>query len=60
MHEGKEIDIKGYLSIGNEDLHAGGVISNAFLARVMVKALKAYAKENPDKRKGAAKEIALP
>ena len=59
VREGKEIDIKGYLSIGNEDLHAGGVISNAFLARVMVKALKAYAKENPDKRKGAAKEIAL-
>ena len=26
VHEGKEIDIKGYLSIGNEDLHAGGVI----------------------------------
>jgi hypothetical protein len=59
IHEGKEVDIKGYLSVGNEDLDAGGVVSNAFLVRVMVKALKAYAKENPDMRREAAKEIAL-
>ena len=59
VNEGKEIDIKGYLSIGKEDMNAGGVVSNVFLARVMVKALKAFAKENPDKRKDAAKEIAL-
>jgi hypothetical protein len=59
IHEGKEVNIKGFLSIGNEDIDAGGVISNAFLARVLVKALKAHARENPDMRKEAAKEIAL-
>jgi len=35
------------------------LVSNAFLARVLVKALKAYAKENPDMRKEAAKDILL-
>jgi hypothetical protein len=59
IHEGKEVNIKGFLSIGNEDIDAGGVISNAFLARVLVKALKAHARENPDMRKEAAKDIAL-
>ena len=59
IHEGKEVNIKGFLSIGNEDIDAGGVISNAFLARVLVKALKAHARENPDMRNNAAKEIAL-
>jgi hypothetical protein len=60
IHEGKGVNIKGFLSIGNEDIDAGGVISNAFLARVLVKALKAHARENPDMRKEAVKEIALP
>ncbi len=50
IHEGKEVNIKGFPSIGNEDIDAGGVISNAFLARVLVKALKAHARENPDMR----------
>ena len=59
IHEGKEVDIKGYLSVANEDLDAGGVVSNAFLVRVMVKALKAYAKKKFDMRREAAKEIAL-
>ena len=59
IHDGKKVDIKGYLSVGNEDLDAGGVVSNAFLVLVMVKALKVYAKENPDMRREAAKEIAL-
>ncbi len=27
IHEGKEVDIKGYLSIGNEDFDPGGVVS---------------------------------
>ena len=59
IHEGREVDIKGYLSIGNDDLNRGGVVSYTFLARVMVKALKAFAKDNPNLRKEAAKEIAL-
>ena len=28
IHEGREVDIKGYLSIGNDDLNRGGVVSH--------------------------------
>ena len=59
IHQGKEVNIQEFLSIGNEDINAGGVIYNVFLARVLMKALKAHTEENPDMRKEAAKEIAL-
>ena len=42
---GNEIRLKGFLSMGKDDLENGGTIKPAFLIRTLVKAYKTLAKE---------------
>jgi len=54
-----EISVKGFLSMGKDDLENGGPIKPAFLIRTLVKAYKTLAKEEPAMRTHAAREIPL-
>ena len=56
---GDEINVKGFLSMGKDDLKNGGTIKPTFLIRTLVKAYKTLAKEEPSMRTHAAREIAL-
>ena len=56
---GDEISLKGFLSMGKDDLKNGGTIKPAFLVCTLVKAYKTLAKEEPAMRTHAAREIAL-
>jgi hypothetical protein len=49
----------GYLNVGRDDVSPAGQLSNKYLARVLVKALKAHAHDNPERKKEAAHEIKL-
>ena len=48
-----------YLGIGKDDLLPNGDLTNKYLARVLIKAFKAHAKEHPDQRASAVAEIKL-
>jgi len=56
---GDEISVKGFLSMGKDDLENGDTIKPAFLIRTLVKAYKTLAKEETAMRTHAAREIAL-
>ena len=56
---GDEISVKGFLSMGKDDVENGGTIKPAFLIRTLVKAYKTLAKEEPAMRTHAAREIAM-
>ena len=49
----------GYLGIGKDDFLPNGDLDNKYLARVLIKAFKAHAKEHPDQRASAVAEIKL-
>jgi len=51
--------VKGFLSMGKDDVESGGTIKPAFLIRTGVKASKTLAKEEPAMRTHATREIAL-
>ena len=53
---GELIDARGYLSAGQDDLNRGR-LEDKYLARVLIKALKACAKEHPDTRAQATEKI---
>ena len=53
---GEVIDYKGYLSAGKDDF-VDGRFQTKYIARVLVKALKAQAKEHPQDRKQIAERI---
>ena len=59
IFSGDEISVKGFLSMGKDDLENGGTIKLAFLSRTLVKAYKTLAKEEPAMRTHAAREIEL-
>jgi len=59
ISNGDEISVKGFLSMGKDDLENGGTIKPAFLICTLVKAYKTLAKEEPAMRTHAAREIAL-
>ena len=59
ISNGDEISVKGFLSMGKDDLENGGTMRPAFLIRTLVKAYKTLAKEEPAIRTHAAREIAL-
>ena len=54
-----EINVKGDLSMGKDDLDNSGKMKPAFLICTLVKAYKTLAKEEPTMRTHAAREIAL-
>jgi len=56
---GDKIIVKGFLSMGKNNLDNSGTMKPAFLIRTLVKADKTLAKEGPAMRKFAAREIAL-
>jgi len=56
---GDEISVKGFLSMGKDDVENGGTMKPAFLIRTLVKVYETLAKEEPAMRTHAAREIAL-
>jgi hypothetical protein len=55
----EQVDITGYLQPGKDDFSSDGTIKDTFLARVLIKAFKAAAHQNPDLIPHAKKQIAL-
>jgi hypothetical protein len=49
----------GYLNVGRDDVSPAGQLSNKYLARVLVRALKTHAHDNPERKKEAVHEITL-
>ncbi len=56
---GELIDLKDYHSIHHSELTSAGSLSTQCAARILIRALKAYATAHPDQRVHAAKEVAL-
>ena len=56
---GEHVDLTGYTTLGAHEISAEGTISDSFITRTLVRALKVMAHENPESRKEAASNIAL-
>jgi hypothetical protein len=56
---GDEISVRGFLSMGKDNLENGGTIKPAFLIRTIMKVYKTLVKEEPAMSTHAAREIAL-
>ena len=56
---GDEISVRGFLSMGKDNLENGGTIKPAFLIRTILKVYKTLAKAEPAVRTRAVREIAL-
>ena len=56
---GELIDLTDYHSIHHSELTSSGSLSTQCAARLLIRALKAYAKDHPEQRATAAKEVAL-